>query len=172
MDCGFYLNDEKSLEFINFATHQFFRTPKLREIVSQLDNPIPGLDLNRTWLIESHIFATNLGARIYVERNTYKFTFLNNQTSVPFITGDQPVINLNTHEDKELKLYYPLTPSVALIFAKDKAASCKTVRQPSSIEVEFYNQQMYSNSVDQIYSNDRGYLEKLATSPKNLLAAD
>jgi hypothetical protein len=117
----------------NYATHQFFRTPKLREIVSQLDNPIPGLDLNRTWLIESHIFATNLGARIYVER--YKFTFLNNQTSVPFITGDQPVINLNTHEDKELKLYYPLTPSVALIFAKDKAASCKTVRQPSSIEV-------------------------------------
>jgi hypothetical protein len=61
-DCTFYDDPQQALEFIYYLIHQFFRTPKLRNLVARMDNPIPGLDLKRTWLIESHIIRPTLAA--------------------------------------------------------------------------------------------------------------
>jgi Protein of unknown function (DUF4238) len=162
--CDFFSEPDSATEFIHFITHQLFRTPMIRNINAKLENKIPDLDLNRTWLIESHIYATNVGAGIFVERDTYQFTFLENNTNIPFITSDQPVINLNTQDDKDIRLYYPLSPKQALIFSTG-APPQKICRTASALEVEQYNHQMFNRSSDQVYSNDRDYLSKVATLP-------
>ena len=109
-----------------------------------------------------------------MEKSDYRFTFLENKAEKPpFITGDQPVINLNTEKDKELRLYMPLSPSLAMIFAKDVSiTNTKIVKAASSIEVEYYNQMIYSNSADQFYSNNREYLAEVSKSAKNILTVD
>src|SRR5208337_1592229 len=117
-------------------------------------------------------YATNIGAGIFVERSDYRFACLENKTEKPFITGDQSVINLNTEKDKELRLYMPLSPSLAIIFTRDVSIpNTKIVKAASSIEVEYYNQMIYRNSADQIYSNNRNYLTEVSKSAKNILAA-
>jgi len=171
-DCSFFKDQEKALVFVNFIAHQYFRTPMLRNVVARIEHEIPNLDLNRIWLIESHIYATNIGAGIFVERSDYRFACLENKTEKPFITGDQSVINLNTEKDKELRLYMPLSPSLAIIFTRDVSIpNTKIVKAASSIEVEYYNQMIYRNSADQIYSNNRNYLTEVSKSAKNILAA-
>jgi hypothetical protein len=172
-ECAFFQEPEKASVFVNFIAHQFFRTPRLRDVVARIEHEIPNLDLNRIWLIESHIYATNIGAGIFAEKGDYRFTFLENKSVPTFITGDQPVINLNTQNDKEIRLYMPLTPSLAMIFTRDVSIpNAKIVKTASSIEVEYYNKMIYSNSADQIYSNNRNYLTELSKGPKNILAAD
>jgi hypothetical protein len=47
MKCEFFSSPESATEFIHFITHQFFRTPMIRNINASLKNKIPGLDLNR-----------------------------------------------------------------------------------------------------------------------------
>jgi hypothetical protein len=154
--------------FINFIMHQFFRTPLLRNIYTVATHSLPNIELSKVWVIESHIYATNVGAGIFVEKGAYQFLFLQNHTKIPFITADQPIINLNTQHDKDLRLYYPLSPQLSLVFWKG-SPPLRMVRQASTIEVELYNQQIYSRSTDQIYSNDRDYLIKISNSPKNVI---
>jgi hypothetical protein len=169
LDASFFATSEDALEFIYFLMHQFFRTPKLRNLDIRTNNPFPGLDLKRTWLIETHIYATNVGFGIYLDRCSYCFTFLRNESPIPFITTDQPVISLRNSEDEPLRLYYPLSPSLALLFEKRGNAPLQTTRDISRLEIEHYNHQMFSNSDDQIYSSDRKYLLELVKCPKNVV---
>ena len=169
-DCEFYREEAQTFNFINFVANQFFRTPTLKQFAANMSHAIPGLDLRRTWLIESQIYAINIAAGIFVKKRDYKFTFITNETPIPFIAGDQPIINLNAQSDNKLRLYYPLSPRLAMIFEEDTEAPFRTVRSVSSIEVEHHNQQVYMRSIDQIYSNDRDYLELLSKTPKDVLA--
>jgi hypothetical protein len=97
-DASFYNDDSRCSNFIYYLMCQFFRTLKMRNLVASFGTPVPGHDLRRTWVIESLIYATNVGFALYAERHRYKIIFLENQSAVPFITGDQPVINLRTHQ--------------------------------------------------------------------------
>jgi hypothetical protein len=122
MKCDFLSNPESATEFIHFITHQFFRTPMIRDINASLENKIPDLDLNRTWLIESHIYATNVGAGIFIERDAYQFIFLENNTAVPFITSDRLVINLNTRDDKDILILPPFAQACSDFFGRGSSS--------------------------------------------------
>jgi hypothetical protein len=163
-DPSFYSDLQQCIDFIYFLAHQAFRTPKLRTVVAglQAKNPYPNVNLEKIWLIESHIYATNVSRGIFAEWRAYKFTFIENDTPVPYITGDQPIVNLNTHKDETLKLYYPLSPKLALIFEKDESLPLKTVQAASSSEVEFYNRRIFAGCTDQIYSDNENYLKTIA----------
>lgn len=41
-----------------------------------------------------HIYAVNVGYSLYADRERYKIALLENHSEVPFITADQPVINI------------------------------------------------------------------------------
>jgi len=152
------------------ANTQYFRTSKMRNVVTSLVNPLPGVDFRRTWHIESHIYASNLGASLYLDRAKYRIVFLRNGTNVPFVTGDQPIINLLNFSAKEVDLFYPLSPALAIIFAADKVKYPEKRRILSELEVEHYNFLIYQASDDQVYSNDPDYLASLMALPKDALA--
>jgi len=89
-----YHDDVRCVDFLYFLSLQYFRTAKMREGLSNIPSYVPGHDPHRTATVLNHIHATNVGAGLYRERKTYRIVFLRNGTAIPFIAGDQPVINM------------------------------------------------------------------------------
>jgi len=166
-DAAFYAEQKPAHTFIDFLAHQFFRTARMRDMMAALPRLIPHTP-ERTWPIESFVYATNVASSLVAQRTDYRITLLVNATSFPFVTSDQPVINLNSHKDADLRLYYPLGPDLALIFHNDAARYQAGRVEVSREEVEFYNFTLYSRSGSQMYASDRNYLEELARLPKSL----
>lgn len=146
-------------EFLIFLTTQYFRTKKLK------DNAIvfareAGFEIEKIWNVLSHIFATSLTFGLITRREEYKWNILVNNTNMPFLTGDQPVIN--THADysssseieNELELYYPITPSKALLITDKNYGESSDIEIQKS-EVEKYNSLIYDASYKQIFSNKK-----------------
>jgi hypothetical protein len=168
-DDRFYGDAKRCVDFFYYLFNQYFRTRKMQRVATSHDIKIPGHDPERTWIVEAHIYATNVGLAVYAERQAYRIVFLRNDTDVPFITTDQPVINLKSHKDADVEMYYPLSPKLAVVLTKDSEKFPQRLRNVSKIEVETYNYLMYSESDDQIYSNDKDYLESLVSISKNPL---
>ena len=134
---------------------------------------VPGHDPRRTAHILQHILANNLGSSLFLERKTYRIVFLRNVSSISFITGDQPVINMldpktTTHD---VELCYPLSPNLAITLMKDSTKFPGRERIVNFLEVERYNYEIYSMSEDQLYSSDSDYLQGLAAIGKHALAS-
>lgn len=115
-DVGFYLDARECITFIHYLCSQHMRTKAIHAKIIDKSYVGLGLDYSRVWPIMAHMFAVNIGGPLYVERRRRKLVLLRNQTSMPFITGDQPVVNLLSVSDEppaELAFYYPLSPRLA-----------------------------------------------------------
>ena len=168
---AFYQDEVRSVDFLYFLSLQYFRTAKMREGLRNMPSYVPGHDPRRTAAILNHIHATNVGASLYRERKAYRIVFLRNGTAIPFIAGDQPVINmLDPYATDDLELFYPLAPRLAMVLTNDAVKFPDRTRNVTRLEVEPYNYAIYSRSEDQIYSNDESYLRSLIGMPKDLLA--
>ena len=167
----FYHDDVRCVDFLYFLSLQYFRTAKMREGLSNIPGYVSRHDTRRTAAILNHIHATNVGAGLYRERKAYRIVFLGNVTAIPFIAGDQPVINmLDPKATDDLELYYPLAPRLAMVLTKDAVNFLDRTRSVTRFEVERYNYAIYSRSDDQVYSNDQSYLRSLVRIWKDVLA--
>jgi hypothetical protein len=167
----FYHDDLRCVDFLYFLSLQYFRTVKMREGLSNVPSYVPGHDPRRTAAVLNHIHATNVGAGLYRERKAYRIVFLRNVTAIPFVAGDQPVINmLDPKATDDLELYYPLTPRLAMVLTKNVVIFPDRTRNVTQFEVERYNYAIYSRSDDQVYSNDQLYLGSLVKIRKDVLA--
>lgn len=164
-DVSFYADEKASMTFIDYISHQYFRTAKLRNAMRAIPNPLPH-DMSRTWPVEAFIYATNLASSFVRQRREYRIVLLRNKSDVPFITGDQPVINLREVDVEEVDLYYPLQPDLAMIFTADWTRYSSDGADVGRIAVESYNHRIYSKSDSEIYGNDPAYLALLAKLPK------
>ena len=166
----FYEIEERRIDFLYFLSNQYFRTAKMRLAMSGVPRRVPGHDPHRTIGIECLIYATNLGRELFRESKAYRIIFLRNQTPTPFIMADQPVINmLNPKKTDDVELYYPLSPTLAIVLTKDTQRFPDQRRRASQFEVENYNYTMYQASEDQVYSNDEAYLRSLVAMGKHVL---
>lgn len=168
----FYQDMIRAGDLIYFLCLQYFRTVKMREAFSKLISQVPGHDPRRTAGALLHICATSVSASLFKEKRAYGIAFLRNETAVPFITGDQPVLNmLDPKKTDDLALYYPLSPRLAMLLTKDAVKLPNKIRSISQLEVESYNYAIYSKSEDQVYSDDVTYLRSLVAMGKHLLSA-
>ena len=165
-DDTFYADPEKCINLFYFLSNQFFRTARTRRIITSVRHVVPDLDFRRTWQIELHIYATNLGASLIANRLKYQVLFVRNQTSIPFITGDQPVIKLLDEKASEVELYYPILPSLALILHADSKKYPDKALVVGKLQVENYNYYMYRSSEDQLYADNKEYLGTYKYMPK------
>jgi hypothetical protein len=169
-DNAFYEDALRCSDFLYFLSLQYFRTAKMRKGVSDVPSYVHDHDPRRTANILNHIHATNVGAALFRERSAYRIVFLKNGNSVPFIAGDQPILNmLDPQATDDLALFYPLSPGLAMMLTKDAKAFPDRERSVTSLEVERYNYAIYSTSEDQIYSNDPTYLRGLVEIGKDVL---
>lgn len=124
------------LSFTSFLGHQFSRTKNLKDRVFENNNVAdPEMaalcnSMRNSWWFISYMIGMNLGRELYLFRSRYTHALLKNETSVPFITSDQPVINIHPQVWGEpssspecLDLYYPINPTYAYVIAESDTYS-------------------------------------------------
>lgn len=170
-DASFYNDETRCGDFLYFICHQYFRTARMRRVITDVARPIPGHDPHRTGNVECHLYATNVSVGLFRERRAYKIVFLQNATATPFITGDQPIINLlDPHGTNDLELFYPLSPLLAMILSKDNNKFPTQNRHMTELEIEHYNHAIYERSEDQLYASEKAYLQALVSIDKHLFS--
>lgn len=116
------------IEFMAFFGHQISRTKTFRDNAIQVLSRSNAREIEvaeameHAWWFLSYMFGMNIGFSLYIDRHNARHALLVNDTMVPFITSDQPVVNVHScvsetefaapdHAD----FYYPISQRVAYI---------------------------------------------------------
>lgn len=164
----FYQDDVQTALFLHALCVQYTRTKQVREaMLSQVGSTVEGCDVHRLWSALSPLVAMNIGQSLYIERRDFKLVLIDNSTDTPFITADQPIINLHASFDRnridKLEFFYPLSPRKAMLLIE--ASNSRGDSPLSAISVNNYNILMAQNSYEQVFSNSEEYLNSI----KNLV---
>ncbi|MEZ9342965.1 DUF4238 domain-containing protein [Vibrio cyclitrophicus] len=133
-DWGRLEKEEDLFALYSFLGQQFTRTKSFKELtslsISNHDNDeinIVKNSMESGWWFMSHALGVNIGFSFYKDRFRHNLCLLINNTKQAFITSDQPGINVHESvfgddftppKDEELDLFYPLSPTVALMIAR------------------------------------------------------
>jgi Protein of unknown function (DUF4238) len=168
-DTTFIADDKQATEFFYALAHQYMRTKRMKESVlgRELRPPLDQQFVGRAWNVLSHILAVNLGWSFFEERKRSKIVLLNNPSTTPFITADQPVINLRGSDKsgddppEAMDLFFPLSPTKAMLLLEPKSDYALSSPDLSANEVQEFNLRIVRNAHAQIYSNSHSYLETI-----------
>ena len=166
-DLSFYDDDDKWTSFLFFFCQQYFRTQNRSANVKNALEAFKSFNIDAMWAVLRHIFSTNVGASLYENRDKFRPIIIENKSDLPFVTGDQPVINtyavgLNLEEiPKELEFYYPLTPALALLLTSKEEYRTQTIFPATKPDVIKYNKFIHDQSGKQIYASSRDVLERM-----------
>ena len=170
--------------FLHFFGHQISRTKTFRDTIiagiSRADlkpQKNIAIAMDECWWFLSYMFGINIGADLYATRKIDKHCLLLNETSTPFITSDQPIINvhelLNDEEmvppnDDQCDFYYPISPQVAYMINKSDRFR-RGINNVSIDTVYELNIKVARRANVNIISNCKGSLESLLKSIGNHL---
>ena len=166
--------DNTKRSFLNFLCSQHFRTRAMKKrwesaMSAALDEKTcNGLKINKNNIrfdhLSFHIFwyiEAQLTDSLY-NRNAH-LTLLRNNTSVPFLTSDQPIINVLAKYDdiqnevSDLVFYYPITPQIAITVNDDNTLDKIEL---SLSEVKRYNELMCTASHELIFASSQEQVEQ------------
>ena len=134
----FLLDIDKRILFAQYLSSQYFRTANMRDIVVQkiedakrLFGKGTEIDGIRIWKVLQNVLGTVTSYQLSAEP-LFKLFFLSAPAGKTFITSDQPIINLcksdeTTGEVDSFDLYYPISPSLALIYSKNSFGEEKQI---------------------------------------------
>jgi hypothetical protein len=119
--------------------------------------------MERVWDVLSHIMAIEAGGSFFADRRNFRIVVLDNATQVPFITSDQPIINMLTDGKsfdvpEKVELYYPLSPTQAMLFLEHSTPIGKFNHQVSIDDSHRYNKMVLDHSGLRVFSNSEEYL--------------
>jgi hypothetical protein len=160
-DISFYADDQRCIPFLNYLCTQYMRTRGIKERVLAL-MPV----LERVWNIIIHMSATNIGASLYVERKKRTLIIVNNRTDVPFITGDQPAINLKGTRPAppdRLSIFYPIAPHAALLVADVDEEPLFPTEGLTRDQATTLNQLLFRASYKQVFGRSKECLRAIST---------
>lgn len=116
------------IEFMIFLGQQIVRTKAYRdEVLRRLgrrnDLEVAVVDaIAHSWWFLSYMFGMNIGFSFFSSRHDSRHALLVNDTDIPFITSDHPVVNVHSCvSERELSVpeyadfYYPISPRIAYI---------------------------------------------------------
>jgi hypothetical protein len=119
-------NQQNRSDFSHFLGRQYTRTKKIKDKVArkpsfgQVPEMFASCDFGNVKEVVTFLLADNIGNWI---DSVGVFNFLTNASETSFITSDQPIYNLlakDEEEAKEFKLFYPISPQIALLVLKTK----------------------------------------------------
>lgn len=164
-DVSFYKDDEEAISFIFFMCQQYFRTAKQSSSVKEGLGSFKGYNIDAMWQVLRHVVAFNFAYRLYQDKEQFRPVLIENTSTTPFITGDQPIITPSVKQDTgdilEHGFYYPLTPLLALLFTADKKHPDKIIEICQSETVIDFNMCIYEQSSEQVYASQKEPLELL-----------
>ena len=175
--------DNTKRAFLFYLCSQHYRTKAAhKRLIDGLNEILKSdmfsqLGINKDNIRPEHVtfhifwFIEGLLSDTLYERNAH-LSILSNQTSTPFLTTDQPVINiLADYQDitdmpKDVILYYPLSPTIA-ITVNDTNKECYIAI--SETEVKKYNDMLTAASFELIFTNSKESDEEYASNSKGVL---
>ena len=166
-DLSFYDDDDKLIKFLFFICQQYFRTQNIDNKVRTAIGSFKGFNVEGMWAVLRHTSATSVGFSLYQDRADFRPVLIENASNIPFVTGDQPIINthaigLSREEvSSDLEFYYPLTPRLALLLTSNPDLNRKGTVSVGEEIVTMYNTFIYSQAGRQVYSSERDTLEQL-----------
>jgi Protein of unknown function (DUF4238) len=110
------------------------------------------------------MFATNIGGDLFEGRKRRKLILVHNRTDVPFVTGDQPAINLKgrrPHPPKSLSIYYPISPQLALLLADVDEEPLVATEGLTGAQASMLNEKMLRASYKQVFGQSEISLTSL-----------
>ena len=159
-DLSFYADDQQCIPFLNYLCTQYMRTRGIKERVLAL-SPF----MERIWNIAIHMSATNIGASLYLERKRRTLIIVNNRTDVPFITGDQPAINLKGTRPlppDRLSIFYPIAPQAGLLMADVDEEPLFPAEGLTRNQAMTLNQMLFQGSYKQVFGRSEECLRAIA----------
>jgi hypothetical protein len=162
-DISFY-NDERCIPFLNYLCTQYVWTKGIKECTTELCNADKRADLSRVWNVMIHMFATNIGADLFRDRRRRKLVLVHNCTDVPFITGDQPAINLKAsrpHRPESLSIYYPISPQLALLLGDVDEEPLFAAQGLTAAQTSTLNGRLFEACYKQVFAQSEESLKAL-----------
>ena len=149
-DCG------KRVDFYTFWGTQYTRTPGILEQAKTV--PLPAGTTDAVYPPMMMHLAMTIVDMMIAKAEEYHVELLKNNSTLPFITGDRPIIDLCKNKDQKLDMYFPVSPRYAL---RIKNTDNETPINPEVTEthVEEFNQAIKRNCRF-LYAADRQVLEK------------
>jgi hypothetical protein len=161
-----FLNDEKkSAAFFHTLTAQFSRTNNLHRFRAVTDEK--NFEMFRRQInLLMHIVSVLTGRSLYEDRNRLNFILIDNKSEVPFITSDQPIINITVNPrefvtPKGFELYYPVTPQRALLMLEPESVFLPSNSDITSDEARILNLRLASHAHQQIFAALPAELEEI-----------
>lgn len=169
-----FYHGEKRFDFLYFLCVQYFRTKAIRErwisnFEPSLNDPrwetlnIPRENIHLENLVHPFFWYTQNTVAFNLEKRNAHLTLLINETEIPFITSDQPVINLCgdyqklNKETKELIFYYPISPNIAITINDNNLEDTINIGIDKVIE---YNNSIAKSSYELIFANSKEVISK------------
>lgn len=160
--CCKSINDFKNIydiDVLQYIIFQYCRTDKFNQNVKNdlfIDKEKQKMYLNVFPYI-IFLISNRLTYNIFYYKHTM-FTFLINDTNIPFITSDNPIININN------SFYYPLSPKYALLmYTNENICDNKNDFLEEYVNLDFvneYNNYIFDNSYKFVFSIDENILKK------------
>ncbi|HIF9379321.1 TPA: DUF4238 domain-containing protein [Photobacterium damselae] len=166
---------ENMIKFMMFFGHQISRTKTFRDNVLSANKILQGSEakvftdtIRECWWFVSYILGMNIGFGIFASKSDANQCLLINNTDEPFITSDQPIVNvhkctynkLNALEAPEFAdFYYPISPTVGFMI-NDSDEFGKGVIDIGLDVVEKLNRKVANRANIYIFGNNEAVIKK------------
>jgi hypothetical protein len=160
LDSSFFYDNNEKGNFSFFIGCQYSRTNNMRSRFINSKIIIPqNVNKENIAKIVSLFIAVIISKWVFISS---KLQFLNNKTNEPFLTCDQPVFNLKAPNSIEIvptefELFYPISPTQALILSEDNLQPRIEVEDVKRIQ--WFNNKIRENAKEQIYAKDEENLK-------------
>ena len=152
-------------KFLHFLCVQYFRTPKMRHALDMALDNLPDVRTDHVIGLMRHMFATTVGWGLHCRFDETTVTLLTAPPGHEFITSDQPVINLHAvgtemfEPVEKLTLYYPVSPTVALVWDAEGGEGVIERREATVAEVGRLNRDLASFAHQQVFGRSQLVVE-------------
>lgn len=161
-------SDESFTMFALYLAAQLLRTRGMKQATVKRLQPIAQVyevDVDASWGLVRTVLATGLSYNLSGRRTLMRATILKASTPAEFMAGDQPLFNVRGGGKEqetpptELELYYPLSPSTALLLDFSPASAGVEKRVLGETEVGAYNRLVMQEAHEQVFASRREALE-------------
>jgi Protein of unknown function (DUF4238) len=164
-DLRFYSDRAKASMFFRGIAAQYLRTDLVKKAQKYWDSDELET-FERIANVLVHIYSINIGYSLYADRDRYKIFPLENPSDVPFITADQPVINIASNPTDprppdKFELYYPLSPTKAILLVNPASDHAPCTSSVTAISANVYNLQIAAHSYQQIFGSSEPVLKSV-----------
>lgn len=164
-DLSFLKDDNNAATFYRSLSVQYARTNHIKQselgmssrnfaLYKRIANPLV------------HIIAVNVGLSLYAARHQHRIILVDNPSKIPFVTGDQPLINLaanptNNDLPANFDVYYPLSPTKALMILDPSSPNMPADTTVNAPYAEIMNLRMAAHSYRQVFAKNQHQLEAI-----------